>query len=653
MKKFKVVISEHFHLDEIKIWLFLSLIISLSVEVLNQGLIGSARFISLRPSAFLVNYGIVAGILSFTFLFKRKAFGYTLLSSGIILFAIANYFVLKFRGSPISFVDLYSIKDAIAISSEYVTKGMWIAVSIGLVLLIGLLVYTYRFKSNTPKKYVLSGILIICLCSILNTQGEKFARSRGYLFDNTWNLKLNSEDNGFLFSFFRSYELSKIDEPLLYEKKILEELADTTQPMQAKEQTNTPNIIIYQMESIMNPFDIAEIELNQDPMENYHYLMENYTSGRLKVPAYGAGTVRTEFEVISGISMEFFAPGEIPYNNIAKRNVIETPAFVLKDQGYTSTFIHNYEGNFYNRNTVYSNLGFDQFISMEYMESIEEKSSFPKDEHLVDKIIETMQTSEAQDLILAVGVEAHGGYLDTYYENKSNIWPVSDFLDMYDLRRVQSYIDKIYSMDQAIKRLYEYVMEQEEDTVLILYSDHLPALASDTIHYQVEDLYETSYVIVDNMGLEKEDEDLKAYQLLAKVFDRIQLYGGHLPAFHQQYKDDTNYLEYLELMQYDLSFGQHYMHEEVNPYTRTEIQYGLQPIEIKSIQVKENQSIISGEAFTFASVVHVNGKAVDTTFIDPNTLKINTNIKEKDQIKIGQLGQNNAMLSYSSEFIYE
>ena len=88
-------------------------------------------------------------------------------------------------------------------------------------------------------------------------------------------------------------------------------------------------------------------------------LYENFSSGLVKVPTFGGGTVRSEFEMLTGLSMGFFPVGEIPNNNVLKRMPVESLAYILKDIGYTTSAVHNHTGNFYNRDLIYKNLGFE------------------------------------------------------------------------------------------------------------------------------------------------------------------------------------------------------------------------------------------------------------------------------------------------------
>ncbi len=63
-------------------------------------------------------------------------------------------------------------------------------------------------------------------------------------------------------------------------------------------------------------------------------MKENYTSGWLTTPSFGAGTANTEFEVLSGMSLEYFGPGEYPFTTIMRETTSESVAYDLKDYGY-------------------------------------------------------------------------------------------------------------------------------------------------------------------------------------------------------------------------------------------------------------------------------------------------------------------------------
>lgn len=74
--------------------------------------------------------------------------------------------------------------------------------------------------------------------------------------------------------------------------------------------------------------------------------MEQYPSGYLDVPIVGAGTVNTEFEVMTGMNLDDFGPGEYPFKTILKETTCESIAYNLKEYGYATHAIHDNTATF-------------------------------------------------------------------------------------------------------------------------------------------------------------------------------------------------------------------------------------------------------------------------------------------------------------------
>ena len=77
------------------------------------------------------------------------------------------------------------------------------------------------------------------------------------------------------------------------------------------------------------------------------------------MPAIGAGTANSEFEVLTGFNVAYFGAGEYPYKTILGKQTIESMATQLKLDGYSTHAMHNHDGTFYDRYKVYKNMGFD------------------------------------------------------------------------------------------------------------------------------------------------------------------------------------------------------------------------------------------------------------------------------------------------------
>lgn len=62
----------------------------------------------------------------------------------------------------------------------------------------------------------------------------------------------------------------------------------------------TPNIVFLQMESFFDVNHLKDVTFSENPVPNFTSMKENYTSGWLTTPSFGAGTANTEFEASLG-----------------------------------------------------------------------------------------------------------------------------------------------------------------------------------------------------------------------------------------------------------------------------------------------------------------------------------------------------------------
>ena len=184
-----------------------------------------------------------------------------------------------------------------------------------------------------------------------------------------------------------------------------------TKSSTGRSEEQRPNIIFVQLESFFDPTEVEWLRFSEDPIPNLRKMFSEYSSGYFKVPSVGAGTANTEFEVLTGMSMRFFGPGEYPYKTYAKTRTLESAASALKGLGYGAEALHNNGGNFYSRAQVFNNMGFDHYTSKEFMNILQTTpKGWATDDILVPNIMESMDTTEGQDFVFTVSVEGHGEY---------------------------------------------------------------------------------------------------------------------------------------------------------------------------------------------------------------------------------------------------
>ena len=462
-----------------------------------------------------------------------------------------------------------------------------------------------------------------------------------------------------MYSFLDTAAGFKVKEPSDYNKASIEkikndiieeaQLASNDTKMASAMPAEFPNIIIVQLESFMDLDRINGLTFTEDPIPTFRKIASESTNGFLKVPTYGGGTVRSEFEVLTGLSTDYLPVGEIPNNNILKKQPVESLAYILHDYGYGTNVIHNYEGNFYNRDTVYPNLGFDKYISMEYMDKPNNETwQYPEDVLNIEPIEDIISNNEKPQFIYNVTVESHGGYSSSDFEN----YTVDGDLDQEEKNELQCYIDKLRGVDEYIKELLDYVESSGEPTVIAMFGDHLPSLKiinDDESVLKDGNKYLADFFIWDNIGLPKENVNMEAEEFTTYILEKLNMVAGVMPTFHNACKDDENYKEDFELLQYDMLFGNKYiLNENKNKYEKTNMKMGLKEITLNNYDIKDDILTVTGDNFNYKSKIIINGKIKETNFIDENTLtttEIPSNIKN---ISVGQIGKYDKILSSSN-----
>ena len=632
----------------------LSILLTIVIEIMQRGsLIKVMDFIKIHFSMFLLNVGIVLSMTSIAFLFKKTKSMYTILAGIILIFSAGGGIIISFRGSPLTAADMYSIKDGLSIAQEYL--GIVEIILLALIFIsfvTGIIILFKKEKKKDNFSYT-RNIVFLIIPSFLFTIGSyEYNKKHDNIKLYRWDLTATYGDNGYLVSFMDSIKELIPTKPETYSKAKIEEIKTKMdeEAIAVSGNQKKPNIIIVQLESFIDPYRLKGVEFSEDPIPNIRKIQEIGQNGLIRVPSFGGGTVRTEFEVLTGYSANNLSPGEIPNNTILRKQPVESLAYILKKQGYDVTGIHNHLGNFYNRDEVYANYGFDKFVTREYMDNLEFNSLsdlFASDMNNL-KPIEELITSDKPQFVFNVATETHGPYDENY---KAQKYTVSGDISEAEKNQLQMYLDKAKEVDKYVGALIDYIEKSGEPTVIAMYGDHLPALGVvyDDANYPADQKYDTEYFIWSNTGKMKPvEKDIQAYQLSTYVLDAAGIKGGIIPTFHRKYMGDKNYQEYLKDIQYDQLYGDNYLLGK-DIYEKTDLQLGLSPVKITKAYIEGNQLIVEGENLTKASVVIADGKKLRTTYDSSKKIvavDFDENIKN---VEVGQEGMYGKFLSKTTQ----
>lgn len=165
-------------------------------------------------------------------------------------------------------------------------------------------------------------------------------------------------------------------------------------------------------------------------------------------------------------------------------------------------------------------------------------------------------------------------------------------------------------------------------------------------------LFDTSYVVWDNMGLEKEDQTLCAYQIGAEVLDQLGIHTGSIVQYHQNRRGTKDYQYDMEILQYDLIYGEGYGYEN-GKREPAEFHMGIIDQTIDKVVQVGKKVYVFGENFTTQSKVHINGELYSTGFVNENLVRVKEyELQDGDEVSIKQLAPNKRVLSEEMSMIY-
>lgn len=635
----------------------LALLDTVVIELFNhkaftEGLTSFLEFITEEPLALLVNVLIVLVTLAPAFFFRRRAFWCAFVSVLWLIGGGVNGFILLNRMTPFTVADLTVFETGLDTVPNYLSTGyIALLVSALVLVVVGLALLFWKGpRSAQPvRRRLIAGVGALAVSGALFGGSCALAFSTGALSSQFANLAFAYEDYGFSYCFLQTWLNRGIRRPMQYSaasvNKILQTVEENTEVKTARTDVN---VVFVQLESFIDPSLIKELELSENAVPNWTALKENYSSGYLTVPVVGAGTANTEFEVLTGMSTRFFGPGEYPYQTCLTAQTVESVAYNLKENGYATHAVHNHRAAFYSRNEVYANLGFDDFTALEYMPAVEKTpTNWAKDGVLTDQILQALAVTEDQaDLVFTVSVQGHGKY-PTEQKLEDPAITVRSCADEDYHYALEYYVNQVHEMDTFLGELVQSLEEQGEPTVLVLYGDHLPALnleASDMVNGS---LYQTEYIIWDNFGLEKQDENLAAYQLSASVLGRLGITTGMMNAFQQTCREELTYWSDLRVLQYDALYGNGYIYTERGRYAPTDMKMGMVPIEITGMEQRAGDWFILGKNFTPYCVVTENGNQLETEYEAPWLLRLKEEPDTTDyrDLEISVVDKHNEVLS--------
>ena len=416
-------------------------------------------------------------------------------------------------------------------------------------------------------------------------------------FENAALQSSNYSANGFIGAFTVNILSMNVEKPENYTKDIITAFIREKESIPATDSFSSPDIILILSESFWDPTVLPNTVFSEDPLPCYHALSKqnNIITGDFYTSAFGGGTSRPEFEILTGLSSDFLPAGCVPWQYIKR----DTESYVseYKEIGYTTIAVHPYNAGFYYRDKTYGFIGIDQLHFEDDIYALKNKIEVTisgkqiSDDSFCSALEYYLEQNDSTPVFLfGISMENHQPYIDKF--DKPTITVTNDAFDDEINNNIRNYTTGLREADQCLKRLVEYVNNRDKETVLVWFGDHLPSLGAnfgayaksgfiDPANLDSEKIFQTPFLVYSNFEFNPStilhpgpDNEVSSYnlmngvaqcigaprseymQILEDYYKVMPYYNKHL---NKEFTDESfKYNEVQKIITYDRTVGEHY-----------------------------------------------------------------------------------------------
>ena len=398
---------------------------------------------------------------------------------------MANHYLISFRGRTLFPGDFLTLRTAANVAGNYDYRPdsmQWLTIGIFAAVLV-LLSFLPR-EEKRPFDWrgfapAAAGTAVFLAAFF----GTGWVEGLG-IEPSMW----TTRGNGLVLNFTVCLKYMKVEKPDSYSQETLAALAGEN-PSDAADAaasadggTRPVNVIVIMNESLSDLSVLPGVESNMDAMPFLRSLTDNTIKGYAYSSVFGGTTANSEYEFLTGNTTAFLPAGTVPYQMYVSDG---DPSLVgqMEALGYTTIAAHPYRSSGWNRPTVYADYGFDEvyfesdFQDRAYMRG-DERTGYVTDRCDYENLIRWYEErEEGQPLFLFnVTMQNHSAYQMAWTNLPKEVWLTGELENRF--QTVNQYLSLVYQSDQAFEDLIDYFSQVEEPTMILLFGDHQPQVAT-------------------------------------------------------------------------------------------------------------------------------------------------------------------------------
>jgi phosphoglycerol transferase MdoB-like AlkP superfamily enzyme len=515
------------------------------MDYMNYGnLRGVFRFIGSFTMPYLFELTVILFVFGVLLLLCRRAF----IASGIlallsVALAYVNYTKFALNGDHLFPRDFAMLKNAgglVSFISGDSPAYFGILAVAALAWTAAFFIFKTEIKLNWKIRLPLAFTLVFgaTFLFLSPVRAERTLNTFNMSFFDAALQNSNYSANGFLGAFTINLLSMNAEQPPGYSEEQINGIMAGYEETSSRLGSESFDVIAVLSESFFDVRGLNGVEFSKNPLPNYDAILNapDTYSGMMYSTAIFGGTVRPEFELLTGLTTDYLPSGSIPYEYVSSS--IETFVSRYRDAGFRTIALHPYDKKFYSRNLAYGFLGFDEFYGIEEIESIvtpEYKRGYLTDGALLQAIKHVMEESDAPVFMFVITMQNHQPFarLD---ESEISIRVSSALLTGNALDAVTTYTQGLADNDKMLGGLREYIDKRERPTAMLFFGDHLPSFGAETYSLcgmfgpdgdysqaELETMYSSPFILYANRNLpgglftEKTGNKISSYYMLLSV----------------------------------------------------------------------------------------------------------------------------------------
>ena len=562
--------------------LFLSILLEYNI---CQNFNDTLKFLIKKPNILLFNIIICTILFAVIFLIFKKSYLSMTIHGGILyILSCIEYFKYKTSGSHLVISDLLMTKNLSDVG-KFASLKITYPLILNFIILVLYIFLTYKNNLNlnfSLKKRICSCALISLLITVMlatSISSRIFSIFEIETTAATNILESNEQfsDIGFLPYLAKTTSenlMDIVDPPENYSYDSIKNLLTNNDTSTSSETTyeNTPNVIFIMSESFSDFRVFDSLDIDSDIYSGFDSVGSEGYVGSCVVPTFGGYTTRTEFELLTGLPTYAINTPSVPQNLLKKQDIIDTIPSYFKSLGYSTSYIHPFSKTFYDRDTLYTEYGFDELYFDDSMTvKTENFRRYISDESVFNQIKSVLQSNESPSYIFATTMQNHQPY---YYETAEG----ADQLSYY--------LAGIKETSNQLREFTNWLKDFDEDVLLVFVGDHFPFFTPDDDVYDrlgvsddnAELIYNQKYILWNNYDstiFNKDIDTISAFYIPYVVTDLINSKNTDFmrtmknlmkdyPLYSPSIQSYDSRNEALDLITYDRVLGENYSSDNNN-----------------------------------------------------------------------------------------